>query len=48
MRLRLHAGALAVTLLGSPAAPQKPAVSPTSRQAETLRHFRALVQIDTK
>src|SRR5678816_1862324 len=47
MRPGLYAGVLAVTVLGSPAAPQKPAGSPTSQQAETLRHFRALVQIDT-
>ena len=47
MRFGLYAGVLAFTVLGSPAAPQKPAVSQTSQQAETLRHFRALVQIDT-
>ena len=38
---------LALTVLGSSAASQKSAVSETSQQAETLRHFRALVQIDT-
>src|SRR5262245_30673986 len=47
MRPGWHAGVLALTILGSPAAPQKPPVSQTSPQAETLRHFRALVQIDT-
>ena len=47
MRFGLYVGVLALTVLGSPAAPQKPAVSKTSQQAETLRHFRALVQIDT-
>jgi acetylornithine deacetylase/succinyl-diaminopimelate desuccinylase-like protein len=47
MRPGLYAGVLAITLLGSPAAPQQPAVNPTARDAETLRHFRALVQIDT-
>ena len=47
MRPGVYAGVLAIALLGSAAAPQKPAVSPSSQQAETLRHFRALVQIDT-
>ena len=47
MRSGLYAGVLAVTLLGSPAEPQEPATSLPSHQAETLRHFRALVQIDT-
>ena len=47
MRFGLYVGVLAFTVLGSPAAPQKPALSWTSQQAETLRHFRALVQIDT-
>ena len=47
MRPGVYAGVLAIALLGSVAAPQKPAVSPSSQQAETLRHFRALVQIDT-
>ena len=47
MRPGVYASVLAIALLGSAAAPQKPAVSPSSQQAETLRHFRALVQIDT-
>ena len=47
MRPGVYEGVLAIALLGSAAAPQKPAVSPSSQQAETLRHFRALVQIDT-
>jgi len=47
MRLGLFAGVLAFTVLGSQASPQNPAVARTSQQAETLRHFRALVQIVT-
>jgi acetylornithine deacetylase/succinyl-diaminopimelate desuccinylase-like protein len=47
MRVGLFAGVLAFTVLGSQASPQTPAVAWTAQQAETLRHFRALVQIDT-
>ena len=47
MRFGLYASVVAFTVLGSPASSQKPALSWTSQQAETLRHFRALVQIDT-
>jgi acetylornithine deacetylase/succinyl-diaminopimelate desuccinylase-like protein len=47
MRLGFFAGVLAFTVLGSQTSPLNPAVAWTSQQAETLRHFRALVQIDT-
>jgi acetylornithine deacetylase/succinyl-diaminopimelate desuccinylase-like protein len=47
MRLGLCAGVLAFTVLGSPAPPQNAAVAWTSQHDEILRHFRALVQIDT-
>ena len=47
MRLGLCAGVLAFTVLGSPASPQNPAVAWPPQQAEILRHFRALVQVDT-
>ena len=47
MRFGLYASVLAFTVLGSPAPSQKAALNWTSQQAETLRHFRALVQIDT-
>src|SRR6188474_3822572 len=47
MRFGLYATVLAFTVLGAPVSSQKTAVSPSSQQAETLRHFRALVQIDS-
>ena len=47
MRFGSYASVLAFTVLGSAASSQKPALNWTSQQAETLRHFRALVQIDT-
>ena len=47
MRLGVCAGMLVSTLLSSSASPQQPAVNWSSQHAEILRHFRALVQIDT-
>ena len=47
MRFGLYASVVAFTVLGSAASSQKAALNWTSQQAETLRHFRALVQIDT-
>ena len=47
MRFAVYASVLAFTVLGSPVSSQKAAPSLTSQHAEILRHFRALVQIDT-
>jgi acetylornithine deacetylase/succinyl-diaminopimelate desuccinylase-like protein len=47
MRFGLYATVLALAVLGSPAPSQQAALNWTSQQAEILRHFRALVQIDT-
>ena len=47
MRLGVVPGVLVSTLLSSPASPQQPAVNWTSQEAEILRHYRALVQLDT-
>jgi acetylornithine deacetylase/succinyl-diaminopimelate desuccinylase-like protein len=47
MRLAWYAGVLAFAVVSSSASPQKRPVDWTSQHAEILRHFRALVQIDT-
>jgi acetylornithine deacetylase/succinyl-diaminopimelate desuccinylase-like protein len=47
MRFRRYAGLLAFTVFTSSGSAQIPPVAWTSQDAEILRHFRALVEIDT-
>src|SRR6187431_994032 len=47
MRFGVYASVVALTVLSAPVSSQKAALSWTSPHAEILRHFRALVQIDT-